>query len=354
MRVKFFSAEPQKLRDEYTRYLFVLQLRKQLEQGTLHCTDDQVLAELAAFLLQGEFGNYDPRQHTPAFVSTIPFYPHDCQTETLELAILQEYKKLRSREWTPEEADRIFLDRVRFLPNYGVDMHIVKGKDNENYTLGLTPTGILVYEDEEKIGLFVWSMILKLDMHGKKLKLVVAEENEQARKVMEHTFVFVLPDARACKHLWKSAVEHHAFFRLKGVPRPPTKLQQFFRLKSRFYASFRTEHQLAQENNFGSSSFRRRNTSTGQSLRSDASAKALNRLNSGTGMGRSNSSFKRVSTRRVAARPSFVNRSTGRPQPSAGNQVLKPPTRSVKPPTVEDTRAHSPVNPNSPFVEYTV
>ncbi|KAM3173867.1 hypothetical protein ACTXT7_011704 [Hymenolepis weldensis] len=437
MRVKFFSAEPQKLRDEYTRYLFVLQLRKQLERGTLQCTDNQVAAELAAFLLQGEFGAYDPRQHTPAFVSTIPFYPHDRQTETLELAILQEYKKLRSHEWTPEEADRIFLDRVRFLPNYGVDMHTVKGKDNENYTLGLTPTGILVYEDEEKIGLFVWSMILKLDMHGKKLKLVVAEENEQAcaegqkpyalallkqklhlgnvisvpktsvtlvneildndshvnsqkandfgigpylsahlkdshvfnacdlartaqgrcpgssektRKVMEHTFVFVLPDVRGCKHLWKSAVEHHAFFRLRGIPKPPSKLQQFFRLKSRFYASFRTEHQLAQENSFGSSSFRRRNTSTGQSLRSDASAKALSHSNGGHGVSRSNSSFKRVSTRRVAARPSFVNRSSGRIQSPTGSQVPQPPTRPVRPPTVEDSRAHSPINPNSSFV----
>lgn len=55
MRVKFFSSEPQKLRDEYTRYLYVLQLRKQLEKGTLQCTDDQVAAELAAFLLQGDY-----------------------------------------------------------------------------------------------------------------------------------------------------------------------------------------------------------------------------------------------------------------------------------------------------------
>ncbi|EUB60836.1 Band 4.1-like protein [Echinococcus granulosus] len=268
MRVKFFSAEPQKLRDEYTRYLYVLQLRKQLEHGILQCTDDRMAAELAAFLLQGEFGAYDSRQHTPAFVSTIPFYPPERQTETLELAILHEYQKLRS-------------------------------------------------------------MILKLDMHGKKLKLVVAEENEQARKVMEHTFVFVLPDTRSCKHLWKCAVEHHAFFRLRGIPKPPTKLQQFFRLKSRFYASFRTEHQLAQENSYGSSSFRRRNTSTGQSLRSEASEKSLSRPNSGTEVRRGKSSFKRVSTRRVAARPSFVGRPSG-PRLSQPPAPVPSPTEGFK------------------------
>ncbi|VDD83158.1 unnamed protein product [Mesocestoides corti] len=348
MCVKFFSVEPQKLRDEYTRYLFVLQLRKQLEKGTLQCPDDQVAAELAAYLLQGEFGPFDPRQHTPVFVSTLPFYPPDRQTETLELAILHEYKK--TREWTPEDADRMFLDRVRFLPNYGVDMHVVKGKDDENYTLGLTPTGILVYEDDKKIGLFVWSMILKLDMHGKKLKLVVAEENEE---VMEHTFVFVLPDVRACKHLWKCAVEHHAFFRLKGNPKPPSKLQQFFRLKSRFYASFRTEHQLAQESSFGSSSFRRRNASSGQSLRSDASAQALSRSNTAPSGVKNRTSFKRVSTRRISARPSFVGRqpaprsSFAPPPPPPPTSTVdgntKPPVRRVKP-VVEDHRSKSPLS----------
>lgn len=53
MCVKFFPTEPQKLRDEFTRYLYVLQLRKQLEKGTLDCPDDQLAAELAAYLLQG-------------------------------------------------------------------------------------------------------------------------------------------------------------------------------------------------------------------------------------------------------------------------------------------------------------
>ncbi len=158
--------------------------------------------------------------------------------------------------------------------------------------------------------------------------------------MIEHTFVFVLPDTRTCKHLWKSAVEHHAFFRLNSMPKPPSRMQQFFRMKSRFYASFRTEHQLVQESNFGSSSFRRRNTSTGQSLRSDASAQALSRSNTAPGGRQGATSFRRASTRRIAARQSFVGRPTAT---SMGGRAGSSPRHKVRP-VVEDHRAASPLS----------
>lgn len=65
----------------------------------------------------------------------------------------------------------------------------LQGKDACEYRLGLTPTGILVFEDEQKIGLFFWPKITRLDFKKKKLTLVVVEDDDDQRE-QGFTFVF--------------------------------------------------------------------------------------------------------------------------------------------------------------------
>uniref|UniRef100_A0A671SW89 FERM, RhoGEF and pleckstrin domain-containing protein 2-like n=1 Tax=Sinocyclocheilus anshuiensis TaxID=1608454 RepID=A0A671SW89_9TELE len=58
LSVKFFPPDPGQLQEEFTRYLFSLQIKRDLMEGRLNCTENTA-ALLASHLVQSEIGDYD-------------------------------------------------------------------------------------------------------------------------------------------------------------------------------------------------------------------------------------------------------------------------------------------------------
>ncbi|XP_034240286.1 band 4.1-like protein 4 [Thrips palmi] len=232
--VKFYAADPCKLLEEITRYQFYLQVKQDILQGRLPVNFD-LAAELGAYVVQSELGDYDPRRHSPGYVSEFRFVSN--QSAELESRISELHKGLLGQ--LPADAELAYLDRVKWLDMYGVDLHPVLGEDNVEYFLGLTPSGIIVLRNKNKVGNYYWPRITKIYFKGRYFMLRVCDKNNE-----ESTYGFETPSRTACKQLWKCCVEHHAFFRLVRVSPAPNEI---FRLSSRFryrrVSSGRTEKQ---------------------------------------------------------------------------------------------------------------
>ncbi|XP_059381297.1 band 4.1-like protein 3 isoform X10 [Carassius carassius] len=245
--VKFYPPEPALLSEDITRYYLCLQLRDDIVSGRLPCSFATHMV-LGSYTVQSELGDYDPDDYSSDYVSEFRFAPH--QTKEMEEKIMDLHKNYRGM--TPAEAEMHFLENVKKLSMYGVDLHHAKligrffhcfspakAEDSEGVEimLGVCSSGLLIYRDRLRINRFAWPKVLKISYKRNNFYIKIRPgEFEQ----FESTIGFKLPNHRAAKRLWKVSVEHHTFFRLVSPETPPKK---FLTLGSKFRYSGRTQAQ---------------------------------------------------------------------------------------------------------------
>ncbi|CAG2171981.1 unnamed protein product, partial [Oppiella nova] len=183
--VKFYASDPCKLLEEITRYQFFLQIKRDILQSRLPVPFD-LAAELLAYVVQSELGDFDPRSHKTGYISEFRLLPN--QTIEFETKANELHKKLVGQ--VPSTAEMHFLDRVKWLDLYGADLHPVLGEDNIEY-------------------------------------FIVVDKNNE-----EKTYGFELSNKTASKQIWKCCLEHQEFFKLtQNTSQTKTKpgLSQRFR-----------------------------------------------------------------------------------------------------------------------------
>ncbi|XP_036039441.1 FERM domain-containing protein 5 isoform X1 [Onychomys torridus] len=205
-RVKFYPADPAALKEEITRYLVFLQIKRDLYHGRLLCkTSDAAL--LAAYILQAEIGDYDPGKHPEGYSSKFQFFPK--HSEKLEKKIAEIHKTELSGQ-TPATSELNFLRKAQTLETYGVDPHPCKDVSGNAAFLAFTPFGFVVLQGNKRVHFIKWNEVTKLKFEGKTFYLYVSQKEE--KKIV---LTYFAPTPEACKHLWKCGIENQAFYKLE-------------------------------------------------------------------------------------------------------------------------------------------
>ncbi|XP_056319032.1 FERM domain-containing protein 3 [Danio aesculapii] len=202
-RVKFYPQEPIKIKEELTRYLLYLQLKRDVYHGRLLCPFADA-AYLGACIVQAELGDYDPEEHPADYISDFKLFPK--QSLKLERKIMEIHQN-ELRGQCPALAELNLLQRAHTLDTYGVDPHPCKDFTGSTAFLGFTARGFVVFQGNKRIHLLKWADVSKFKFEGKTFYVI----GVQREKKLVLTFHTSTP--AACKHLWKCGVENQAFYK---------------------------------------------------------------------------------------------------------------------------------------------
>ncbi|XP_021952432.1 FERM, ARHGEF and pleckstrin domain-containing protein 1 isoform X2 [Folsomia candida] len=238
--VKFYTPDPSQLEEEFTRYLFSLQIKRDLAKGVLVCNDNTA-ALMASFIVQAECGDFSEEDYADAsYLSVYKFVPH--QNYELERKIRECHKKHISQ--SPAEADLHLLETARRTEMYGIRLHPARDEDGVHLSLSVCHMGVLVFQNNTKINTFSWAKIRKISFKRKRFILKLHPETYGYYKELVE---FIFDSRNECKAYWKRCVEHHAFFRCEKAPNPIHRSKGILSSRgSSFRYSGRTQKQMVQ------------------------------------------------------------------------------------------------------------
>ncbi|CAI2356616.1 unnamed protein product [Caenorhabditis sp. 36 PRJEB53466] len=235
--VKFYTPNPIDLEEEYTRYLFTMQIKRDLALGELHCSDNTA-SLLSAYLVQSECGDFSSEDYPDAtYLSHSRFVPS--QTLEFQKKVMDNHRNFIGM--TPGESDLAMLEVARRCDFYGVKLHGAKDIDGNDAALSVMHLGIKVFRQLQLDTTFSWARIRKLSFKRKKLLVKLHPDSYQ---YLKETVEFSFDTRDECKNFWKKCVEHHAFFRCVQAEEPRKETRFFISKGSSFRYHGRTQKQL--------------------------------------------------------------------------------------------------------------
>uniref|UniRef100_W5M8L4 Uncharacterized protein n=1 Tax=Lepisosteus oculatus TaxID=7918 RepID=W5M8L4_LEPOC len=211
LRIKFFVDDISFIQHGVTRHQYYLQMRRDLLEERLYCSNETALY-LGALALQAEFGDYVPEVYGMNYFQPEHYIPKTV-IEKLVLSFLKdELPRLHANNarLPAEEAEIEFLKVTQQLPEYGVLFHRLaraKKPRGGDLILGICAKGIIVYEVKNNSRIaslrFQWRETERISSTRKKFAV------ESSTSGKKHSFL--TESSRISKYLLNLCSAQHKF-----------------------------------------------------------------------------------------------------------------------------------------------
>ncbi|XP_072347844.1 FERM and PDZ domain-containing protein 2 isoform X1 [Scyliorhinus torazame] len=211
LRIKFFVENFSLIQHSLTRHQYYLQLRKDILEERLYCSDETALL-LASLALQAEYGDYIAEVHGKNYYRVEHYIPPSVMEKMALTCIKEELRRLHSTyfDLSGEEAEMEYLKVTQQLPEYGVLFHRAardKKAGGGDIVLGICAKGIIVYEVKNNSRIaslrFQWRETERIT-HNRKTFTVQSSLDGKKH-------IFITDHSKTCKYLIELCSAQHKF-----------------------------------------------------------------------------------------------------------------------------------------------
>lgn len=201
--VKYYPYDPLLLQEDITLYMMYLQLRREVKDGKVVCSEVE-RAEMLSYILQAEGGDHGEKyihKHRNFFVNLQRSSPD------LENAVLKNYKELKGID--PATCEMKVMEKALTVTYYDQEVYHVRSEAQpglRRLTLTLGPIGIGIYQNTTKLDIFGWMEIWNVGYINHTFWFRIVRDGEKSK----HKFHF--ENSKVCEHVWKAFRNFFQFY----------------------------------------------------------------------------------------------------------------------------------------------
>jgi len=209
--VQFYATDLSMLTDEMTRYLYVLQMCRDIKEKRINA-DHATKLHLVGLLVQANCGDYDPEEHKPGYVD--PYVDMIYNPSEIPIGLPTSVHDVHKEKtgFKPNEADNAFFMIAKGLYKFGQQIFPVSDRRGQSGEVGASIVGLVFHKDGKDIMNIPWEDVISVGYRKKKVRI---RYHPKGKDDDEKEMLYLYCSRPNSRLVWRGCVEQHTFFRLE-------------------------------------------------------------------------------------------------------------------------------------------